>query len=129
MYIETLYVCLPTSNFVHDTQTAKVLRMTKSVNSQRGQTILHILHELDRWNLTIDHSPQTKEAVASAPEGSIGPGLVTQPLTMEQWASLDKVNEALTKEYSVRRQMLLTRCDVTVQSFRWSERAKVNTCN
>ena len=28
MYIETLYVCLPTSNFVHDTQTAKVLRMT-----------------------------------------------------------------------------------------------------
>ncbi|CAI8028392.1 Protein FAM98A [Geodia barretti] len=67
---------------------------------------------------------KTKEVVAIAPEGSIGPGLVTQPLTMEQWASLDKVNEALTKEYSVRRQMLLTRCDVTVQSFRWSERAK-----
>ena len=55
----------------------------------------------------------------------MSPGLVTQPLSQEQWAVLDRINDALTKEYSVRRQMLLTRCDVTVQSFKWSERAKV----
>ena len=55
----------------------------------------------------------------------MGPGLVTQPLSQEQWATLDRINDALTKEYSVRRQMLLTRCDVTVQSFKWSERARV----
>ena len=56
----------------------------------------------------------------------MGPGLVTQPLSQEQWAVLDRINDALMKEYSVRRQMLLTRCDVTVQSFKWSERAKVS---
>ena len=71
---------------------------------------------------------QTRELVASAPEGQISPGLVTSPLSQEQWATLDQVNEALTKEYSVRRQMLLTRCDVTVQSFRWCGRAKVCVC-
>ena len=56
------------------------------------------------------------------------PCLLAQPLSQEQWATLDKVNEALTKDYTVRRQMLLTRCDVTVQSFRWCDRAKVYVC-
>ena len=70
---------------------------------------------------------QTRELVSEAPEGHITPGLVTQPLSQEQWATLDKVNEALTKEYTVRRQMLLTRCNVTVQSFRWCDKAKVSS--
>ena len=68
---------------------------------------------------------QTRELVSAAPQGYTTPGLVSQPLSQEQWATLDKVNEALTKEYTVRRQMLLTRCDVTIQSFRWCDRAKV----
>ena len=66
--------------------------------------------------------------MSGAPQGHITPGLVTHPLSLEQWATLDKVNEALTKEYAVRRQMLLTRCDVTIQSFRWCDRAKVTSC-
>lgn len=69
---------------------------------------------------------QTRELVSSAPQGHIKPGLVTQPLSQEQWATLDKVNEALTKDYAVRRQMLLTRCDVTLQSFRWCDKAKAS---
>ena len=32
----------------------------------------------------------------------------------------------LTKEYGVRREVLLTRCDVTIQSFKWSDKAKVS---
>ena len=77
--------------------------------------------------LLCEYTAQTREVVSEAPEDHITPGLVTQPLSQEQWATLDKVNEALTKEYSVRRQMLLTRCDVTIQSFRWCDRAKVYT--
>ena len=46
-------------------------------------------------------------------------------LSEEQWATLDRINDTLTKEYATRRQMLLTRCDVTVQSFRWSDHLKV----
>ena len=73
---------------------------------------------------------QTRECVGKLPEGHLGSSLVVQPLSEEQWATLDRINETLTKEYSVRRQMLLTRCDVTVQSFKWSERIKVGrgTC-
>lgn len=35
------------------------------------------------------------------------------------------MNQALVNEYEVRRKMLLKRLDVTVQSFGWSDRAKV----
>lgn len=38
---------------------------------------------------------------------------------------IEAVNQALTNEYEVRRKMLLKRLDVTVQSFGWSDRAKV----
>ena len=66
--------------------------------------------------------------MSKCPKGHLTPSLVSQPLSEEQWAKLDKINDELTQEYSVRRQMLLTRCDVTVQSFRWSDRVKVSTC-
>lgn len=38
---------------------------------------------------------------------------------------IEAINQALVNEYEVRRKMLLKRLDVTVQSFGWSERAKV----
>lgn len=41
-------------------------------------------------------------------------------------ARLTEINTVLAEEYAVRRQMLLKRADVTIQSFKWSERAKVS---
>lgn len=38
---------------------------------------------------------------------------------------IEAINQALVNEYEVRRKMLLKRLDVTVQSFGWSDRAKV----
>ena len=52
-------------------------------------------------------------------------GLVTQKLSDSQWEVMEEINKSLTQEYSTRRQMLLTRCDVTIQSFGWSEKVKV----
>uniref|UniRef100_A0A8D2L802 Family with sequence similarity 98 member B n=1 Tax=Varanus komodoensis TaxID=61221 RepID=A0A8D2L802_VARKO len=40
---------------------------------------------------------------------------------------LDKINNTLCSEYECRRRMLMKRLDVTVQSFGWSDRAKVKT--
>lgn len=40
-------------------------------------------------------------------------------------AELGKINAFLCTEYECRRRMLIKRLDVTVQSFSWSERAKV----
>ena len=42
-------------------------------------------------------------------------------------AKLGKINERMRKEYTLRRQMLLKRLDVTVQSFQWSDRVKVRS--
>lgn len=38
---------------------------------------------------------------------------------------IEAINQALVNEYQVRRKLLLKRLDVTVQSFGWSDRAKV----
>ncbi|XP_052860240.1 protein FAM98B [Anopheles cruzii] len=45
-------------------------------------------------------------------------------LTADQWAKLERIQKELDHEYDLRRTMLLTRLDVTIQSFRWSNRAK-----
>uniref|UniRef100_A0A8C9RMI9 Protein FAM98B-like n=1 Tax=Scleropages formosus TaxID=113540 RepID=A0A8C9RMI9_SCLFO len=41
-------------------------------------------------------------------------------------AKLEQINSTLCAEYEYRRRMLIKRLDVTVQSFGWSERAKVD---
>ena len=69
---------------------------------------------------------QTRQLVGEVGEGWLGKGLVTQRLSEEQWSTLERINQSLTQEYATRRQMLLTRCDVTIQSFGWSERIKVD---
>lgn len=48
----------------------------------------------------------------------------SKPLTNEQWKAVDKFQRELDTEYNMRRQMLLTRLDVTVQSFQWSDRGR-----
>ena len=61
---------------------------------------------------------------------SANPALVTDssliflpfPINQEK---IEAINQALVNEYEVRRKMLLKRLDVTVQSFGWSDRAKV----
>lgn len=58
-----------------------------------------------------------------------GPDYIKPPLLLDQLnptqrARLDTICDELSIEYSVRRQMLLKRCDVTVQSFTWSEKVK-----
>ncbi len=63
--------------------------------------------------------------LSSCPEDQLGTSLVTQGLSQDQWVIMDQINTSLTQEYAVRREMLLTRADVTVQSLGWSEKAKV----
>lgn len=45
-------------------------------------------------------------------------------LSDSQWQMLTNVCEDLHCEYKIRREMLLTRLDVTVQSFQWSDRTR-----
>ncbi|EDO36415.1 predicted protein [Nematostella vectensis] len=62
--------------------------------------------------------------LSKVPKDYMGNPLLTKRLGEEQWSKVEKINAQLNREYSLRRQMLLKRCDVTIQSFGWSDRAK-----
>ncbi|XP_065188660.1 protein FAM98A-like [Sycon ciliatum] len=66
---------------------------------------------------------KVKEGITHVP-GVLGKPLLTDCLASAEWKKLEEINQELEAEYSLRRQMLLKRLDVTIQSFRWSEKAK-----
>lgn len=59
---------------------------------------------------------QTSPAVISEPLMR-----TNKPLTDAQWRVLESMHRDLDAEYNLRRQMMLTRLEATVQSFQWSE--------
>ncbi|TKS86749.1 Protein FAM98B [Collichthys lucidus] len=65
------------------------------------------------------------EILKGLPNGSVGNPVLKKPLSSEQWEKLNNINTVLSSEYECRRRMLIKRLDVTVQSFGWSDRAKV----
>ncbi|XP_056624062.1 protein FAM98B [Triplophysa dalaica] len=48
-------------------------------------------------------------------------------LDADEWSKLEEINSVLSAQYECRRRLLIKRLDVTVQSFSWSDRAKVRT--
>ncbi|XP_015596643.1 protein FAM98A [Cephus cinctus] len=65
-----------------------------------------------------------KEIVEKAPADLLGKPLFFGELSNAQWEKLDKLQQDLNEEYRIRREMLLKRLDVTVQSFLWSDRIR-----
>ncbi|XP_051251745.1 protein FAM98B [Dicentrarchus labrax] len=65
------------------------------------------------------------KVLTDLPNGSIGNPVLKKSLSSEQWEKLHNINTVLSSEYECRRRMLIKRLDVTVQSFGWSDRAKV----
>lgn len=55
----------------------------------------------------------------------MSPPLFNAQLQPEQWETLQELHYSMLKEYECRMRMLVTRFEVTVQSFHWSERAQV----
>lgn len=60
---------------------------------------------------------KVKELVAQAPAELLSSPLFVGELSKEQWEKLDKLQEDFKEEYRTRREMLLKRLDVTIQSF------------
>lgn len=61
----------------------------------------------------------------------ISPNIICAPLmktkvnlTEAQWKKLDEIHADLDAEYNMRRQVLLTRLEVTIQSFQWADRMR-----
>ena len=58
--------------------------------------------------------------------GYLAPPLLAKPLNAEQTVKLNEICATMAEEYAVRRQMLLKRLEVTIQSFKWSGKGKVS---
>jgi len=54
----------------------------------------------------------------------LGRPLLNAQLNEKQWGELMQINQALCEDFQLRRELLLTRLDVTVQSFKWSDHLK-----
>nr|SVE85514.1 EOG090X06T3 [Daphnia pulicaria] len=65
-----------------------------------------------------------REILSTAPKDYPGSPLLKTSLTEQQWSQLHQLLGELNKDYKLRREMLLTRLDVTVLSFTWSPNVK-----
>ena len=70
---------------------------------------------------------QISTLMNNVPPGYMNKALLKANLSQKQWEAVKFINEALIQEYECRRQMLLKRLDVTIQSFRWGDKAMVSS--
>ncbi|GFS83229.1 protein FAM98A [Nephila pilipes] len=66
---------------------------------------------------------EVKEKISSDPISIEKPAL-EESLSEQQWDSLNVLYQDFLLEYKVRRELLLSRLDVTIQSFKWGEGSK-----
>ncbi|XP_012677417.2 protein FAM98B [Clupea harengus] len=85
--------------------------------------LLEALH-MDASSNLIDVQDQVKSSLTQLPGGDIPKPLLNAELNSDQWKQLKKMTEALAKDYRCRRQMMIKRFEVTLQSFTWGERGK-----
>ncbi|XP_060852000.1 protein FAM98A [Rhopalosiphum padi] len=65
-----------------------------------------------------------QDLLKTVPSALIGKSLVSNSYSSEQWKYINNSIELLNEEFNIRSSMLLTRLDVTVQSFKWPDRLK-----
>ena len=58
------------------------------------------------------------------PKDYLGKPLFNAMLNQQQWERLAQVNQKMSDDFRLRRELLLTRLDVTIQSFKWADRLK-----
>lgn len=85
-----------------------------------------ILHYYD-WNAVLKIFVKVAECLKKLPPKLISSPLFTGVLSENQWNILEKIQDEMMTEYQLRREMLLKRLDVTIQSFQWSGKAKVGS--
>ncbi|KAA0716439.1 Protein FAM98B [Triplophysa tibetana] len=94
----------------------------KGVNKELTE-LFHSLG-LKKCSQLSDACAEVESRLADFPDGKMPEGLLMTNLNSEQWKQLHEINKALCKDYECRRQMMIKRFDVTLQSFAWGEKGK-----
>ncbi|KAJ0063378.1 hypothetical protein NL108_002670, partial [Boleophthalmus pectinirostris] len=76
--------------------------------------------KLDANSHITDVSNEVESRMTNLPSDAISP-LLNTSLSPEQWVKLEKLNEILCKDYKCRRQMMIKRFQVTLESFAWGD--------
>ncbi len=137
-----MFVCLnSTRNFLFERMKVKSQRLFEksslhSTFPDRSQprvrkTCSHILnaewvfYAVKDWlfEKSPDHFWKVKELVSSLPNGLAKP-LFNVQLSEKQWHNLAQINQSLYEDFLIRRELLMTRLDVTIQSFKWADSIK-----
>uniref|UniRef100_A0A8C2DED6 Im:7138535 n=1 Tax=Cyprinus carpio TaxID=7962 RepID=A0A8C2DED6_CYPCA len=71
-----------------------------------------------------DACAEVQSRLTSLPEGEVPEALLKSSLNSEQWKKINDINRALCKDSECRRQMMIKRFHVTLQSFTWGERGE-----
>uniref|UniRef100_A0A8C6T3K3 Protein FAM98B n=1 Tax=Neogobius melanostomus TaxID=47308 RepID=A0A8C6T3K3_9GOBI len=82
----------------------------KSLNMDANSHITDILKEVQL-------------RITNLPSDTISP-LLNTSLTPEQWVKLEKINDILSSDYKCRRQMMVKRFQVTLESFGWGDKVE-----
>lgn len=85
--------------------------------------LLHAL-DMDPSSPFSDLLDEVKTRLARLPGGEMTDPLLNTGLSTDQWMQLHKINEVLSEDYHCRRQMMLKRFQVTLESFAWGDKQK-----
>uniref|UniRef100_H3DPN0 Im:7138535 n=1 Tax=Tetraodon nigroviridis TaxID=99883 RepID=H3DPN0_TETNG len=85
--------------------------------------LLHAL-DMDTSSQFPDVLSEVEARLTRLPSGGMQDSLLKTRLTPDQWMKLGKLDEVLTADYRCRRQMMIKRFQVTLESFAWGEKEK-----
>lgn len=92
-----------------------IINILKFPESLQNITISYLFNKVNN---------KLQELLKNVSPTLIGKSLVCNSYSDEQWNYINNTTELLNEEFNMRRSMLLTRLDVTVQSFKWPDRLK-----
>ncbi|XP_041664871.1 protein FAM98B [Cheilinus undulatus] len=80
--------------------------------------------DLDASSPLTDVLKEVESRLARLPCGDMTNPLLNTSLSPEQWEQVKKINDVLSEDYQCRRQMMIKRFQVTLESFAWGEKQK-----
>ncbi|KAF1394004.1 hypothetical protein PFLUV_G00022000 [Perca fluviatilis] len=85
--------------------------------------LMHAL-DMDASSQITDVLSEVESRLTHLPCGEMTNPLLNTSLSSEQWVQVKKINQVLSEDYQCRRQMMIKRFQVTLESFAWGEKQK-----
>ncbi|XP_059186432.1 protein FAM98A [Centropristis striata] len=83
--------------------------------------------DMDASSQFTDVLSDVESRLSRLPCGDMTTPLLNSSLSSEQWVEVKKINQLLSEDYQCRRQMMVKRFQVTLESFAWGEKQKERT--